>query len=72
MIIKVKVKPNSKEQVVEQVAPDTFLVRLKSPPVDDKANQELIQILAQYFEVPKSRIRIKSGRTGKQKLVEID
>jgi len=47
-------------------------VHLKSPPVDGKANAELIQVLAKLFDVSKSSIRIKSGASSKSKLVEID
>ncbi|AHJ30475.1 hypothetical protein NSP_41750 [Nodularia spumigena CCY9414] len=49
-----------------------MIVRLKSPPVDGKANEELIKLLAEKFHVPKSHIRIKSGVSSRQKLIEID
>ena len=45
---------------------------LKSPPVDGKANEELIKLLAKKFDVAKSDIRIKSGLSSRQKLIEID
>ncbi len=69
---KVKVKPNSKVQKIEEEADGSLTVRLKSPPVDGKANEELIKLLAQKFDVPKSHITIKSGLSSRQKLVEID
>ncbi|BAY33751.1 hypothetical protein NIES37_19000 [Tolypothrix tenuis PCC 7101] len=69
---KVKVKPNSKQQKIEEQADGSLNVHLKSPPVDGKANEELIKLLAEKFNVPKSYIRIKSGATSRQKLVEID
>jgi uncharacterized protein (TIGR00251 family) len=47
-------------------------VHLKSLPVDGKANKELIEILAKRFDVSKSQIRIKSGLSSRNKLVEID
>lgn len=68
----VKVKPNSKKQVIDESADGSLTVYLKSPPVDGKANQELIELLAEKFEVPKSQIRIKSGLSSRTKLVEID
>ena len=71
-IISVKVKPNSKQQRVTQAEDGSFTVQLKSPPVDGKANAELIQLLAKNFGVPKSAIRIKTGAGAKNKLVEID
>ncbi len=69
---KVKVKPNSKQQKIEELSDGSLNVHLKSPPVDGKANEELIKILAEKFSVPKSYIRIKSGLTSRQKVVEID
>lgn len=72
MKIQVKVKPNSKHQKIEEIENGSFKVSLRSPPVDGKANKELIVILAKQFKVPKSHIKIKSGLSTKNKLVEID
>ena len=69
---KVKVKPNSKQQKIEEQADGSLIIHLKSPPVDGKANEELIKLLSEKFDVPKSYIRIKSGLSSRQKLVEID
>ncbi|MEH1949468.1 MAG: DUF167 domain-containing protein [Nostoc sp.] len=68
----VKVKPNSKQQRIEEQPDGSLTVYLKSPPVDGKANEELIKLLADKFDVPKSHIRIKSGFSSRQKLMEID
>ena len=69
---KVKVKPNSKQQKILEQPDGSLIVHLKSPPVDGKANEELIKLLADKFDVPKSCITIKSGLTSRQKLIEID
>jgi uncharacterized protein (TIGR00251 family) len=69
---RVKVKPNSKQQSIKEETDGSFTIHLKSPPVDGKANEELIKILAKKFDVPKSKIRIKSGLSSRQKLIEID
>ncbi|MBO1057332.1 MAG: DUF167 domain-containing protein [Dolichospermum sp. JUN01] len=69
---RVKVKPNSKQQKIEELADGSLIVYLKSPPVDGKANEELIKLLAKKFDVSKSSIRIKSGTTSRQKVIEID
>ncbi|MBD2306645.1 DUF167 domain-containing protein [Chroococcidiopsis sp. FACHB-1243] len=69
---RVKVKPNSKQQAIAEEADGSLTVHLKSLPVDGKANQELIQLLAKKFKIPKTRIKIKSGLTYRQKLIEID
>lgn len=71
-IIAVKVKPNSQQQKIISAADGSLTVYLKSPPVDGKANQELIELLAEKYHVPKSAITIKSGLGSKSKLIVID
>lgn len=71
MKIKVKVKPNSKQQTIEQSENGSWVIRLKSPPVNGQANQELIELLAKKFQVPKAQVTIKTGLSAKNKLIEI-
>ncbi len=68
----VKVKPNSQQQKVIQQLDGSLKVHLKSPPVDGKANEELIKLLAVEFNVARAAIRIKSGLSCRQKLIEIE
>ncbi|HEY9648087.1 MAG TPA: DUF167 domain-containing protein [Chroococcidiopsis sp.] len=71
-ILRVKVKTNAKTQSIQRMDEGGLLVHLKSPPVDGKANAELIQLLAQEFNLARASIRIKSGLSSRHKLVEID
>ena len=68
----VKVKPNSKRQSIEEQPDGSLNVHLKSPPVDGKANEELISLLAAKSNVSKTKVSIKSGLASKTKLIEID
>lgn len=68
----VKVKPNSKKQSIIEAEDGSLTVCLRSPPVDGKANDELIELLANKFNVRKSKIAIKLGLSSRTKLVEID
>lgn len=70
-IIQVKVKPNSRVSRLEQQEDKTWLAELKSPPVDGKANEELIMLVAKYFKRAKSEVSIKSGASSRTKLVQI-
>ncbi|HEY9861797.1 MAG TPA: DUF167 domain-containing protein [Candidatus Obscuribacterales bacterium] len=70
--IVVKVKPNSKVQKIETATDGSLVVHVKAPPVDGKANDELIKLLAKKFAVSKSQVFIKSGLSAKNKLVEIE
>lgn len=71
-ILRVKVKPNSRKQAIEMAEDGNLIVCLQSPPVDGRANGELIKLLAKTFKVSKSSVQIKSGLSSRQKLVEID
>lgn len=70
-LYRIKVKPNSKQQQIIEEPDGSLTIRLKSPPVDGKANAELIKLLAEKFEVRKSAIVIKSGVSSRNKLVEV-
>lgn len=71
-VFQVKVKPNSKQQRIQILEDGSLVVYLKSPPVDGKANAELIQCLAKEFHVSKSCVQIQSGLTSKLKRIAID
>lgn len=71
MKITISVKPNSGRSEIEELTDGSLAVRLKSAPVDGKANEELIRLLSKYFHVPQKTIVIKQGSNGKKKLVEI-
>ena len=71
--LQVKVKPNARSSSLEEPGDGmVWLAHIKSPPVDGKANQELIAIVAKHFGCAKARITIKSGASGRMKLVLID
>ena len=71
-VIQVKVKPNSRVSALEEMKDGTWLARIKSPPVDGKANEELIALVAKRFRCRKSEVSIKSGASTRTKLVRID
>ena len=50
---------------------DALKVRLAAPPVDGRANEELIRFLAEQFGVPKRQVEILRGTTGRRKHVRI-
>lgn len=70
--IQVKVKPNARASSLEETSDGLWLAQLKSPPVDGKANRELVELIADHFDCPKSAVTIKSGASGRMKLVRIE
>lgn len=68
----IKVKPNARVSALMPGTDGVWTARLKAPPVDGRANKELIAVLAAYWGCPPSRIRIKSGAGARIKQVCID
>jgi len=67
MLIKVKVKPNSKKQEIKKDK-EYYIISLKSKAKNNRTNLELLKLLSKYF---KKQARIKSGLTSKNKIVGI-
>ena len=70
MKIQVKVKPNSKTEELSREGAN-FIVKVKEPPKEGKANQAVIKLLAEHFGVPQSQVRILSGFRSRNKVIEV-
>jgi uncharacterized protein (TIGR00251 family) len=70
MKIKVKVEPDSKTGEVSREG-DSFIIKVKEPPKEGKANQAVIKLPAEHFGVPQSQVRIISGFRSRSKVAEI-
>ena len=71
-VLRIRVKPNARDSSLAQEKDGTWTARVKSPPVDGKANAELVALVAGHFRRPKSAVSIKSGASGRTKLVRIE
>jgi len=69
--MRISVKPNSRESSLERREDGTWVARLKSPPVDGKANSELIALVATRFGCRKAAVTLKAGAAGRTKLVSV-
>jgi uncharacterized protein len=74
MIIEVYVTPNAKQSRVVKVSDDYFEVWVDERTIAGRANKRLLEILAEHFNVPKSRITVLKGTKTRNKtiLVTID
>lgn len=70
--VTVKAHPRAKRSAVAGRFGDGWKVDLAAPPADGKANEECIRLFAEVAGVPKSRVRIVTGGTGRNKVVEIE
>lgn len=69
--IHVIVIPNAKKPEIREEE-GKLVVKVDAPPVGGKANKRLIEILAKYYRVKKSKIRIVHGEYSRNKLIEVD
>jgi len=69
--LKIKVEPRSSRAGVVGPYGDALKVKLTSPPVEGRANKELIEVLSKEFGVPKRDIEIISGQGSKNKVVKL-
>jgi uncharacterized protein (TIGR00251 family) len=68
--IRVKVISNSKVEGVVRGG-DGFLVRVKEPAKEGKANRAVIKLLAEHFGVSQRRVVIASGFGSRNKVIEV-
>jgi uncharacterized protein (TIGR00251 family) len=66
-VINVRAQPRSSRAGIDGLIGDAVKVRIRSAPVDGKANKELIETLADEFGLPKSSVVFKSGESSKMK-----
>lgn len=69
--LRVQVKPNARASSLELRDDGTWIARLRSPPVDGRANEELVALVAKRFGCARSAVRVKAGAGSRLKLLEI-
>jgi uncharacterized protein len=72
MLIRVKVQTNAREERIEQLDLEDYKVWVRAVPRDGHANEAVIEVLADHFDVAPSQIHIKSGNKSAHKLIEIE
>ena len=71
MKIFVKAKPGSRQELVEKIDEQNYVVSVKEPPIKGKANEAIRNALAVYFKTGSSRVKIVSGYSSRNKIIEI-
>ena len=69
IVLNVKAQSRSSRAGIDGLLGDAVKVRIRCAPVDGKANKELVETLADAFDLPKSRVIFKSGETSKTKRI---
>jgi uncharacterized protein YggU (UPF0235/DUF167 family) len=71
MLLYLKIKPNQRFDKVERIDGD-WILKIRAPAADGKANQYLVEYLSRLLNIPKSKIVLKKGHTSRIKCLEID
>jgi len=71
MLIKVKVFPNSKKEEIIKKSEDSFEIKVKAKPIKGEANRGVVRVLAPYFKIPESKIRLIKGFKQRNKIFKI-
>ncbi|UCG87015.1 MAG: YggU family protein [Gemmatimonadota bacterium] len=66
-----RVQPRASRSEIVGWHGDSIKIRLKAPPADGAANDELVRFLAKRVGVPRSAVRILSGQTSRSKRVSL-
>lgn len=72
MLIRVRVFANARKELVFKKSGDRFEVWVKAKPLRQEANQEAIRVLAEYFNVLESEVKLIRGHHRANKLFEIN
>ena len=71
-IIPLIVKPNSKKEGFEVLNDGTLKLSIKERPVDNAANEAVIEKISEIYGIPRSAVKIKSGLKSRNKIILIE
>ncbi|MGI9265153.1 MAG: DUF167 domain-containing protein [Gammaproteobacteria bacterium] len=71
LLCRLRVQPRAGREQFAGLVGDRMKVRVKSAPVDGKANEALTAFLAKSFGVPRTRVMLMTGQSARNKIVEI-
>jgi hypothetical protein len=69
----VRITPRASRNEIHEILDDgTVKIRITAPPVDGQANKAIIDFLSDVLNVPKSKLEIVAGQTGKDKIIAVE
>ncbi len=69
VVLAVRVNPKSSKSKITGIIGEELKITLNAPPIDGKANKELIKLLSKTFSIPKSKITLLSGESSRSKRI---
>ena len=71
-ILRVRLTPRAASSRIDGWDGDLLRVRVAAPPVEGRANDALLRLLAQALDVPPSRLRLVKGQTSREKVIAVE
>jgi uncharacterized protein (TIGR00251 family) len=71
IVLKVYLQPRSSRNEIIGPYRDGIKIKVTAPPVEGKANEALIKILAKEFKITASSIEILKGHNSREKIIRI-
>ena len=68
----VQISPNAGKNALEGFRGDILRIKVAAPPVEGKANKELVAYLSDILDISKGSVRIVKGHTQRNKVIAID
>jgi len=72
IVLSAKVHPRSRKQEIFELGENTYKIHVKSAPSKGEANQEVKKLIAKFFDVPVSKVKISRGHKSRHKLITIE
>ena len=72
MYVKVKVKPESKRDEIHKISVDRFEVFVRAPAERGMANGKVKELLAKYYKLPITKVRLITGHTSPSKIFAVE
>ena len=69
--VRVKVQPKASKNEISGIQNDELKVRLTAPPVDGAGNKACIEFFAKLCSIPKAKVEIVQGQTGRNKRIKL-
>lgn len=70
-IIRVRAFPDAKKEYIEETEPHILRVFVREPAKDNRANRKILDLVADFYTIPRNKLRMISGHHGMSKMIEV-
>jgi len=71
LVLEVRVQPRASRSEIAGRHGERLKVRLRAPPVDGRANEALVELVAAAFGIPRARVTLEHGHTSRDKRLRL-